>query len=80
MGKCQTQEKWNAVTIDEMGRVLLPRKLRELMGWSQGDKLMARISATDENAIILQKTEMTAHQALAAATERVNKTIADSQL
>jgi len=39
-------------TIDELGRIVVPKELREAMGWKEGDKI--EMSPNSENSLNLQ--------------------------
>ena len=44
-----------AHTIDELGRIILPKELRESIGWRVGDKI--EISQNSKNGLTLQLAE-----------------------
>ena len=46
-------EKLGTHTMDELGRVLIPRKIREQLGWKDSDKLA--MYCLDENTLLLKK-------------------------
>ena len=46
------QQHVRTYKIDELGRILLPKKIRELLDWSIGDSLV--LSYVNRNTAILQ--------------------------
>ena len=41
--------------IDELGRVVIPREIRETLGWKDRDEVSFQI--TEDNALLLRRVE-----------------------
>ena len=49
----ETLENIGVHTVDELGRILLPRKIRETLGWKESDRLA--MYKLDEETLLLKK-------------------------
>jgi len=48
-------ERFGGMGIDPMGRVVIPRQLRETLGWNYDDKLSMYL--VDNNTILVQRRD-----------------------
>lgn len=64
--------------IDELGRVVLPKELRDMFGWKEKDAL--EILVDDNNTIVLRKYESQLTCAVTGEVSFRNQSFADGKI